>query len=77
MNLVAFEYVACQEKNHGVLILSEFAGASSFMQEGSISFHPANKSEMSEAIFKALNLDDAERKQKYERLRDFVNTHTR
>jgi len=27
MNLVSFEYVACQERNHGVLILSEMAGA--------------------------------------------------
>ena len=27
MNLVSFEYIACQEKNRGVLVLSEFAGA--------------------------------------------------
>ena len=77
MNLVSFEYVACQEKRHGVLVLSEFAGAASFMREGSILFHPANKTELSEAIFRALNLSDEERKQKYEYLRDFVNTHTR
>ena len=24
---IAFEYIACQQKNHGVLILSEFVGA--------------------------------------------------
>lgn len=77
MNLVSFEYVACQEKKHGVLVLSEFAGAASFMREGSIPFHPANKTEMSEAIYRALNLDEEERKCKYEYLRDFVNTNTR
>jgi hypothetical protein len=27
MNEVGFEYVACQQRKHGVLILSEFAGA--------------------------------------------------
>lgn len=77
MNLVSFEYVACQADRHGVLILSEFAGAASFMQEGSICFHPANKTEMSEAIYAALHLDPAERKRKHEYLRDFVNEHTR
>ena len=77
MNLVAFEYVACQEERHGVLVLSEFAGASSFMSEGSISFHPANTTEMSEAIFKAITLDPSERKSKYEYLRNFVNENTR
>jgi trehalose 6-phosphate synthase len=27
MNLVSYEYVSCQRERHGVLILSEFAGA--------------------------------------------------
>jgi len=27
MNLVSYEYICCQQENHGVLILSEFAGA--------------------------------------------------
>lgn len=77
MNLVAFEYVACQEKRHGVLILSEFAGAASFMREGSIPFHPANKTEMSEAIFEAITLDASERKRKHEYLHEFINHNTR
>ncbi|KAJ5152666.1 uncharacterized protein N7482_009144 [Penicillium canariense] len=76
MNLVSFEFVACQEKRQGVLVLSEFAGAASFMREGSISFHPANTTEMSEALYAALKLDPDERRRKYEYLRDFVNTHT-
>jgi trehalose 6-phosphate synthase len=47
------------------------------MRDGSIPFHPANTTEMSESIAKALNLDPAERKRKYEYLRDFVNKNTR
>lgn len=27
MNLVSYEYICCQQENHGVMILSEFAGA--------------------------------------------------
>lgn len=27
MNLVSYEYIVCQQNNHGVLVLSEFAGA--------------------------------------------------
>lgn len=77
MNLVSFEYVACQEQNHGVLVLSEFAGAATFMRDGSIPFHPANTTEMSEALFAALNLDDKERQRKFELLWDFVTTNTR
>ncbi|KAJ6122798.1 hypothetical protein N7512_005263 [Penicillium capsulatum] len=76
MNLVSFEYVACQANKHGVLVLSEFAGAASFMREGSIPFHPANKTEMSEALYNALVLDAGEKKRKYEFLRDFVHTNT-
>ncbi|KAJ5576071.1 Glycosyl transferase family 20 [Penicillium sp. DV-2018c] len=43
MNLVAFEYVPCQQDRHGVLVLSGFAFAASFMTNGSIPFHAANK----------------------------------
>ena len=34
MNLVSFEYIACQEKNRGVLVLSEFAGAAQALGAG-------------------------------------------
>jgi trehalose 6-phosphate synthase len=77
MNLVSFEYVACQDKKKSVLVLSEFAGSATFMRNGSIPFHPANTSEMPEALYAALNLGPEERQQKHEFLREFVNTHTR
>lgn len=77
MNLVSFEYVACQDKKKGVLVLSEFAGSATFMRDGSVPFHPANMTEMSEALYAALNLGPEERQRKHKFLRDFVNTHTR
>ncbi|OJJ50690.1 hypothetical protein ASPZODRAFT_11548 [Penicilliopsis zonata CBS 506.65] len=76
MNLVAFEYVACQARRHGVLALSEFAGASAFMKEGSITFNPANTTQVAEAIYRALTLDEEEKKMRYEKLSSFVNANT-
>ena len=77
MNLVSFEYVACQGNRQGILVLSEFAGAASFMKEGSITFHPANTTELSEAIYKATTMSKEERKKNHEKLSEFVNQHTR
>lgn len=50
MNLVSFEYVACQYgKDHpGGLILSEFAGAAQSLGAGSILVNPWNTTEMSQ-----------------------------
>ncbi|PWY77802.1 alpha,alpha-trehalose-phosphate synthase subunit [Aspergillus eucalypticola CBS 122712] len=76
MNLVSFEYVACQAQRHGVLLLSEFAGAASFMKEGCLTFHPANMSEMVDAIHQAVTMNDEERKSRYETLRHFIETNT-
>lgn len=39
MNLVAYEYISCQQKRHGSLILSEFAGAAHSLN-GSIIVNP-------------------------------------
>lgn len=77
MNLVAFEYVACQEQRNGVLLLSEFAGASVFMGNGTIKFHPANIKEISQSIHKALLMSKEERKERYGKLRRFIDENTR
>lgn len=77
MNLVAAEYVACQEDRYGVLVLSELAGAAAFMKEGSITFHPSSVEEVSDALYQAVTMDVTERKKKYQNLRSFITTHTR
>lgn len=51
MNLVSYEYVACQMRNHGVLVLSEFAGAAQSLGAGSILVNPWNINELSQAIY--------------------------
>ena len=77
MNLVALEYVACQEARHGVLVLSEFAGAAPFMRSGGILFNPSSAEGLANALYKALTMGAEERDRYYERLREFVTTHTR
>ena len=77
MNLVALEYIACQEDRHGVLVLSEFAGVASFVNSGSILFNPSSADDISDALYKALTMEREERARNYISLRDFITTHTR
>jgi len=55
MNLIAKEFVATNTDGRGVLILSEMAGAASELGEA-ITVNPNNRSEMVEAIKKALEM---------------------
>lgn len=77
MNLVASEYVACQENRHGVLVLSELSGAVSFTNAGSITFHPSKMNEVSEAIYTAIMMGEGEKAERYDYMRCYVTTHTR
>lgn len=77
MNLVASEYVSCQRERHGVLVLSELAGAASFLHRGSVIFHPSREQEMADAIYRTVTMDNKEKEERYKGLIDFVTTHTR
>jgi len=55
MNLVAKEFIASKTSKKGVLILSEMAGATKELGEA-ISVNPCNVSEVTEAIYTALNI---------------------
>lgn len=77
MNLVATEYVACQERRHGVLVLSECSGATSFLNAGSVTFGPANMKEISDALYSAVTMDEDEKEERYRYLRSYVSKHTR
>ena len=68
MNLVAKEFVACQSKNFGVLILSEFAGAVAELGEAII-INPTDPSEVSDAILKALEMPLEDRIERIERMK--------
>lgn len=68
MNLVCKEFAACQTKNAGVLILSEMAGAAAELGEALI-INPTDKSEVAEALNKALQLPVRERELRMELIR--------
>jgi trehalose-6-phosphate synthase len=76
MNLVSFEYVACQSQRRGVLLLSEFAGASERL-EGSLLFNPWDKEGTSAALHRALTMDLDERTANHEKAEQFVMKNTR
>lgn len=75
MNLVSYEYIACQKQRHGVLVLSEFAGSAQSLS-GAIHVNPWNIEELAEAIHQALTLPQREREIRHAKLFHYVNKHT-
>jgi trehalose 6-phosphate synthase len=76
MNLVAYEYIASQQKRHGVLCLSEFAGAAQSLN-GSIIFNPWNSDELAGAYRQAVSMDDEQRASNFAKLDKYVSKNTR
>ena len=77
MNLVSYEFVACQSKDFpGVLVLSEFAGAAQSLGAGAILSNPYNVNELSSAIAYALKMGDSERQQRHRQNFMHVKVHT-
>lgn len=75
MNLVAMEYIACQDEKCGSVILSEFTGATCTLI-GSI-FHNANSTEeIADALVVGLNLSEEERKKNHEMNRNAIDKFT-
>jgi trehalose 6-phosphate synthase/phosphatase len=72
MNLVAKEYVTVNDE--GILILSEFAGASEEMKEALI-INPYDLEMGARAILQALNMTSEQRKRHIETLRAMVKEH--
>ncbi|KAG2313587.1 hypothetical protein Bca52824_025144 [Brassica carinata] len=76
MNLVSYEFVACQESKKGVLILSEFAGAAQSLGAGAILVNPWNITEVAASIGQALNMSPEEREKRHRHNFHHVKTHT-
>ena len=68
MNLVAKEYVAARTDGDGVLVLSEFAGASPELPEA-VTVNPYAIDEMADAFHRALTMTEIERRQRMASLR--------
>ncbi|KAK9470934.1 glycosyl transferase [Dipodascopsis tothii] len=75
MNLVSYEYIACQQNRHGVLILSEFTGAAQSLN-GSVIVNPWNTEDMSEAIYDAMTMPDDVRVENQKKLFKYVEKYT-
>jgi trehalose 6-phosphate synthase/phosphatase len=71
MNLVAKEYLVCQQNRSGVLILSEFAGAAQELPNACI-VNPYNVQEMAQRLQEALSWDEIEKKKLTEPMRERV-----
>jgi len=74
MNLVAKEFVASRDDESGVLILSQFTGASRELQDALI-VNPYNTDQMAEALRYALEMDVAEQKARMQRMRETLKNH--
>jgi trehalose 6-phosphate synthase/phosphatase len=63
MNLVSKEYVACQRRGEGVLVLSEFAGAAAEMGEAFL-VNPYDEERVASVLERVLELPEEERKER-------------
>jgi trehalose 6-phosphate synthase/phosphatase len=73
MNLVAKEFVAARTDGDGVLVLSEFAGASWELPEA-LAVNPYDTDATGEVIFRALTMEPEERRARLAPLRERVAT---
>jgi trehalose-6-phosphate synthase len=64
MNLVAMEFAACQEGGAGVLVLSEFTGASEQLGRGAVQVNPFAIHETAETLATVLAMSEEERRER-------------
>ncbi|KJZ80097.1 hypothetical protein HIM_00811 [Hirsutella minnesotensis 3608] len=82
MNLTSHEYIFCQDgqldvsQKHGSLILSEFTGTSSLFNGNELSVNPWDYRQCADAIKQALEMDDEEKKRRWEKLYESAARHT-
>jgi trehalose 6-phosphate synthase len=75
MNLVSYEYIACQQARQGVMILSEFAGAAQSLN-GSIVVNPWDSQQVADAIHEAVTTPTEVRAENHRKLFKYVNKYS-
>lgn len=75
MNLVSYEYISSQAQNNGVLILSEFTGASQSLVDA-LSVNPWDVDDVADKIALALDMNIEERIRRQKLLFEYVAHHT-
>ena len=76
LNLVSYEYVACQSSCNGVLMLSRHTGAAVLL-ESAVAFNPWDTPRFARAMAGALDMPREERETRMKAARDQVNYWTR
>lgn len=71
MNLVAKEFIASRDDEEGVLILSQFTGASRELKDAII-INPYDIESIADAIYKALTMDEEEKRERMQKMRNFI-----
>lgn len=74
MNLVAKEYVAARDDEKGVLILSQYTGASRELRDALI-VNPYNGEQTADAIYEALEMKGAEQTKRMRNMREILKNH--
>jgi trehalose 6-phosphate synthase len=74
MNLVAKEFIAARDDEHGALILSRFTGAARELRDALI-VNPYDAEQLAEAIRFALEMDPEERTARMQRMRRRLREH--
>ncbi|KAF3893403.1 Trehalose-phosphatase [Trichophyton interdigitale] len=75
MNTTSLEYVVCQHKNQGPLILSEFSGTAGILEDA-IHINPWDLTGVANAINTALTMTPETKAKKQSALYEHVTTHT-
>ncbi len=71
MNLVAKEFIAARDDERGVLVLSQFTGASRELHEALI-VNPYHIEQSADALYRALTMPDAEQRERMRSMRSLV-----
>lgn len=74
MNLVAKEFIASRNDERGVLILSQYAGASQELRDALI-INPYDGHQSAEAIRQAIEMQPAEQARRMKKMRESIKTH--
>jgi trehalose 6-phosphate synthase/phosphatase len=75
MNTASLEYIICQERTHGPVILSEFTGTAESLQDAII-VNPTNTAQVADKIAKCLKMTDEQKRVHHAKLYEYVTTNT-
>jgi len=77
LNLVSYEFAACQEEKKGVLMMSNYVGAVKTLPKKSmVTFNPWDTPRFADKINDALNMSEQEREDNYTAIMKVVETWT-